>query len=342
MPNLRRMAAAKPVEWYAVAQEEKTLTVDIFDVVGGDWFGGGVTADALIRDIEAAGEVDQITVRINSPGGDVMQGIAIYNFLRTRSARIVVEVEGWAASIASIIAMAGDEIRIFEGSFLMLHHPWTMAAGNAREFRAAAAELEKIGGQLVNIYKARSGQTTLAVEMLMTGEPGADGTLLTAADALEKGFATEVIEAKKAAACAGKSFFDFAAAEEDPAEDPEEEKTAEDPEEKPEEEKPAEDPEEKPAEEPEETPAEEPAEDPEETPAEEPEEDPAEDPAKEEEEKAEAPAPAVVGSLAALLPDTGSGSSRPTDWIAAFEACGRDYVKARKKYPDLFNKFLKR
>ena len=97
-------------------------TISIFDVIGEDgWTGGGVTAKRISAALRSIGNRDVI-VRINSPGGDMFEGIAIYNLLRTHPAKVTVEVLGWAASAASIIAMAGDVIRMGLGSFMMVHN----------------------------------------------------------------------------------------------------------------------------------------------------------------------------------------------------------------------------
>src|SRR5690606_4398240 len=106
----------------AVPGADGDTTISIFDVIGEDfWTGSGVTANRISAALRSIGNKD-ITVRINSPGGDMFEGIAIYNLLRAHPAKVTVEVLGWAASAASVIAMAGDDIRMGLGSLMMVHN----------------------------------------------------------------------------------------------------------------------------------------------------------------------------------------------------------------------------
>src|SRR5690606_40681426 len=98
-----------------------------------------------------------ITVRINSPGGDMFEGIAIYNLLRAHPAKVTVEGLGWAASAASIIAMAGDEIRMGLGSFMMVHTAWGIVIGNRHDMRDAATLFDRFDAAIADIYQARTG-----------------------------------------------------------------------------------------------------------------------------------------------------------------------------------------
>ncbi len=125
-----------------------------------------------------------IRVRINSPGGDVFDGIAIYNALRACGSRIEVTIDGIAASIASVIAMAGNDIAMARGSLLMIHKPWACAMGEADDLRKTADLLDKIDGQLVEIYVARSKLTTEEVAAALAAE-----TYYTPAEAVAAGLA---------------------------------------------------------------------------------------------------------------------------------------------------------
>lgn len=186
------MPSAKPrrprIE--AAAQE---ATVYIYDYVG--MF--GVEAEPLVREI-ANLTVPTIHVRINSPGGDVFDGLAIHNALKQHAARVVVHVDGLAASIASVIAMAGDEVRMSEGAFLMIHNAWLVAIGDAAELRKTADIAEQVNGSLVKAYAAKSGLAEAELLALMDEE-----TWLDADQAVEKGFA-DVSEAPAAAAPAAR------------------------------------------------------------------------------------------------------------------------------------------
>lgn len=162
-------------------------TISIFDVIGEDgWTGGGVTAKRISAALRSIGNRDVI-VRINSPGGDMFEGIAIYNLLRTHPAKVTVEVLGWAASAASIIAMAGDVIRMGLGSFMMVHNAWGLVIGNRHDLREAASLFDEFDAAIADIYHARTGMDRVSIERLMDAE-----TFMTAAQAVEYGFADAV------------------------------------------------------------------------------------------------------------------------------------------------------
>lgn len=163
--------------------------VFIYGDIGGWW--DGVQAEEFAKEI-ATLDVKTLNVRLNSPGGLVFDGVAIYNALARHSAKVVVSVEGIAASIASVIAMAGDEIQIAEGSRFMIHDPWTFAMGNAADLRAEADVLEGLKSDLIDIYTARTEQSRDDLSSWMTDE-----TWLSARESVEKGFADTMTPAKK-------------------------------------------------------------------------------------------------------------------------------------------------
>ena len=119
---------------------------------------------------ELAAHTGDITVRINSPGGDVFAGVSIYNMLREYNGRVVVKVDGLAASIASLIAMAGDEIVMLPGAMMMVHKPWTIAAGNADELGRAVEMLEKTCESMIPVYASRTGLSEEKIEELLAAE----------------------------------------------------------------------------------------------------------------------------------------------------------------------------
>lgn len=171
----------------AAPDADADATISIFDVIGDDgWTGGGVTAKRISAALRSIGNRDVI-VRINSPGGDMFEGIAIYNLLRTHPAKVTVEVLGWAASAASIIAMAGDVIRMGLGSFMMVHNAWGLVIGNRHDLREAASLFDGFDAALADIYEARTGMARAEIERLMDA-----GTFMTAAQAVEYGFADAV------------------------------------------------------------------------------------------------------------------------------------------------------
>jgi ATP-dependent protease ClpP protease subunit len=174
----------------AAAVSDADTTISMFDIIGEDgWTGGGVTANRISAALRSIGNRD-ITVRINSPGGDMFEGIAIYNLLRSHPAKVTVEVLGWAASAASIIAMAGDEIRMGLGSFMMVHNAWGVVIGNRHDMREAATLFDQFDAALADIYEARTGMERADIEQLMDTE-----TFMTAAQAIENGFA-DIVDAE--------------------------------------------------------------------------------------------------------------------------------------------------
>jgi ATP-dependent Clp protease protease subunit len=153
------------------------------------WWEDEVTPK-MFRD-ELAQHPGDVTVRINSPGGDVSAGVAIYNYLTEHDGTVTVKVDGIAASIASLISMAGDKIIMLPGSMMMVHNPWTIAAGNSDDMAQVVEMLEKTGESMVPIYAARTGLSEDRVKELLKAE-----TWMTAQDAVDLGFADEAVEAK--------------------------------------------------------------------------------------------------------------------------------------------------
>jgi ATP-dependent protease ClpP protease subunit len=166
----------------------------------------GVTAAGFVAQVRAL-NAKALTVRLNSPGGSIPDGMAIYNFLRAESARGVpvhVEVDGWAASIASVIMLAGDTVAIGEGGFVMIHNPTVPAGGSAEDLRRAADDLDKFRASIVAVYGRETGQPRKNIEAWMNAE-----TWFTAEEAVAKGFADEVSARAKAAACAAPRSMTF-------------------------------------------------------------------------------------------------------------------------------------
>ncbi|APE43407.1 peptidase [Sulfitobacter alexandrii] len=173
----------------AAAADSDATTITMFEVIGEDfWTGGGVTAKRVSAALRAIGDRD-VTVKINSPGGDMFEGIAIYNLLRKHPAKVSIEVMGWAASAASIIAMAGDDIRMGLGTFMMVHNAWGGVIGNRHDMREAAEMFDGFDSAIADIYEARTGQDRSTVTALMDAE-----TFMGPQDAVAKGFADSVDE----------------------------------------------------------------------------------------------------------------------------------------------------
>lgn len=162
--------------------------IDLYDQIG-TW---GVTARDFRAKLKDAGD---ITLRINSPGGDVFAGVAIYNDLVAHKGKVRVEVTGVAASIASIIAMAGSEIAIADNAFFMIHNSRTFTAGTSEELREIAAVLTKIDDAMSRTYASRTGTGIRSIKKMMDDE-----TWMNGKEALEAGFATEITKSTEAKA----------------------------------------------------------------------------------------------------------------------------------------------
>src|SRR5258707_1945466 len=128
------------------------LELYVYDVIGADMFGEGITAASFTSAITDAGDISKITVRVNSPGGDAFEGLAIFNVLRGVGKPVNVLVDGLAASAASIVAMAGDTITMGEGSLMMIHNALCIAFGNAADMRKSADVLDTVSGSIADVY----------------------------------------------------------------------------------------------------------------------------------------------------------------------------------------------
>ena len=239
--KLKEILSTRVEQWFNLETEEepkKPLTLKLYSVIGGSWFSQGDTAKAVTDRIDAA-DPSEITVRINSPGGSVTEGLTIYNYLRAKSAAgipVTVIIDGMAASIASCIAQAGDKVIINKAAFFHLHRPWCLACGNAPELRGVASDLDTVGDTIANVYADRSKRSLEEINALLKGEEGKDGTMLNSASALIHGLVDEIDEkGTTAAACISPDFFDLEEGEEKP-EEPEEPAAPAEPEEEEEEE----------------------------------------------------------------------------------------------------------
>lgn len=183
-------------QWFTMKAEDKTAEIVIYDEIGKSWWGEDtVSAKQFLDDLTALGDVDAITLRINSPGGDVFDGVAIHNALKNHKATVTAQVDGIAASAASFIAMAADKIVMPSNSFLLIHGASGISLGNADDMRAMADDLDRIDKSLTATYVARAKSTTAKVKALMK-----EDRLMDAAEAKDWGFADEVTSEKKMAA----------------------------------------------------------------------------------------------------------------------------------------------
>jgi ATP-dependent Clp endopeptidase proteolytic subunit ClpP len=169
--------------WFDFHAQAKGAEIVIYDEIGAF----GIPAKTFLDELKALGSIAELTVRINSPGGSVFDGVAIYNALKRHDAAITVWIDGIAASIASMIAMAGGEVVMPENAMLMLHDPSGLVAGTASDMRGAAKALDRMKAGMVAAYRDKSGRDNAEIEALMQAE-----TWLSAPEALGLGLADRV------------------------------------------------------------------------------------------------------------------------------------------------------
>lgn len=184
----------------ARAESPRAAEVWIYGDIGESWDGESVAAKNFVKDF-AAIDADDITVRINSYGGSVTDGLAIHNAIKRHPANVTVEIDGAAFSIASLIAMAGDDVRMADNALLMIHAPWGFAMGNAAEMRDTADTLDKYASAMSSAYIAQSGKPAEDVMALL--QDGKDHWF-TAAEALAEGFVHSITDALPIAASLDK------------------------------------------------------------------------------------------------------------------------------------------
>ena len=162
-------------------------TISILDVIGVDFWGDGVSAKRISAALRSIGS-NPVTVNVNSPGGDFFEGLAIYNLLREHPAEVTVNIVGIAASAASIIAMAGDQVRIARAGFFMIHNSWVMAAGDRNALREVADWLEPFDQAQSDVFAARTGIEAKDIATMLDKE-----TWISGQAAVEQGFADSLL-----------------------------------------------------------------------------------------------------------------------------------------------------
>ena len=179
----------------AAAQGE--ANVYIYDEIG--FY--GLTAKNIQQQLAFLGDVNRINLHLNTPGGSVADGLAIFNLFRSHPAHVAVYIDGVVASMGTVIAMAGDEIIMPENTLMMIHAPWVWAEGNAEELRSTADDLDKMADAMMATYTTRTGLSEDEVRQMMSRD-----TWLTAAEAVELGLADRMDGAIEAAASRFRNF----------------------------------------------------------------------------------------------------------------------------------------
>tara|TARA_R110002094_G_scaffold54390_12_gene65647 strand:+ start:395 stop:1525 length:1131 start_codon:yes stop_codon:yes gene_type:complete len=189
-----------PNKWFKALAASGVAKITIDGQIGVDWWdGSGMSSAAFMNAVKALGEVTEIHIDMNSPGGSVSDGLTIANYLRQHEAKVVVNVLGQASSVASVITSAADEVNMGIGAYMFVHNPWTCACGNADQLRALAMDLDTISTGILDVYIAKVGEDKREeMEALIKGSDG-DGTLLSAEMALELGLADSMMEVRAAA-----------------------------------------------------------------------------------------------------------------------------------------------
>lgn len=190
----RKTAVAAAVLGVAAAAE-----IFIYGDIGESWYEETVSASQFVRDLNAL-DVDQIAIRINSIGGSVPDGLAIFNAIRRHRATITTEIDGMAFSIASLIAMAGDVVNMASNAMLMIHAPWTYTAGNSAELRETADQLDTWAAAMSTSYAARTGNQPAMLALLTDGKDH----YYTATEAVAEKFVDAITDAMPVAASAAR------------------------------------------------------------------------------------------------------------------------------------------
>jgi ATP-dependent Clp protease protease subunit len=175
-------------KYYSMATENGEANINIYgDITSWEWLESDVSSYTLSKELDGL-DVDTINVYINSYGGEVAEGLAIYNALKRHKAKIKTYCDGFAASIASVIFMAGDERIMSNASLLFIHNAWTYTGGNANELRKTADDLETMTQASINAYMDHVNITEEELKEMLDAE-----TWIAPQDALTMGFATSII-----------------------------------------------------------------------------------------------------------------------------------------------------
>lgn len=184
-------------QWFKIVNAAERAEIWIYEQIGEDfWSGDGTTAKSFQKELSGI-KAKQIDLHVNSPGGDVFDGLTIYNLIKQHPANVTTYIDGLAASIASVIALAGDKIVMAENALFMVHNPYGHTMGSSDEMRKMADVLDKVKGSIALAYTGRTGKTEEEIDELMNAE-----TWMSSFEALEYGFIDEITDQMDMAASA--------------------------------------------------------------------------------------------------------------------------------------------
>jgi ATP-dependent Clp protease protease subunit len=193
--------------WTFHSKAAGELQIDLMEEIGADsWTGTGITSKQFAQDLRDAGDVKSIAIFVNSPGGSCFEGISIMNALISHPARVTATVTGLAASIASVIIMAADTIYVAKTALLMVHNAYTIAAGDAADFRQMADVLDKVQGSILTAYRRHSHLSVAKISEMCAAETWMDST-----EAVANGFAEKILSDESPAVAANIDLGKFAA-----------------------------------------------------------------------------------------------------------------------------------
>jgi len=183
-------AETEPRAFGVRATGDGSIELAILDVIGEDyWSGGGITSKAVKSALDSQKNAKKIRVLINSPGGDVAEGMAIYNLLRSHGAEVTTEVIGIAASAASWIVQAGSKRIVHQPGMMMIHGAWAVTRGTAEDHQKSAVLLEKMNGEQIDLFSSRTGMDKAELAKMIAAE-----TWMGSQDCCDKGFADSLAE----------------------------------------------------------------------------------------------------------------------------------------------------
>jgi ATP-dependent Clp protease, protease subunit len=176
--------------WRMEARSDKSLEIFLYDEIG-SWSGGGISANAFVADLQQAGPLENIHLRVNSPGGNVFDGLAIYNSLLTHGAKVTAQIDGLCASIASLIVMAARRITMAANGQMMIHNPTSDAGGESKDHRRLADTMDQIRASMIKAYRRHSFLSAAEIGAMLDHE-----TWMGAEQALANGFIEAIIDSE--------------------------------------------------------------------------------------------------------------------------------------------------